>query len=115
MDLEDKFLDAAYLETRVRDLKEIKRGDLDFFIEKSCNAPKSKSLYIIFCKGGWNAATLRVSDHIVNTTQVQFIVTEGDILKKKKKEEFARLLEKVVGLAKKHLLKKALHDIGENK
>lgn len=114
MECEEKFLDKGYLETRVRDLREIKRGDLDFSVEPSCNADKgSKSLYIHFRKGNLNLYDLRVSDHSINTRQTQFIVTEGEILTKKKRGQFTRLLEKAVKMARKDLLKVQLGKIGK--
>lgn len=111
MDYEEKFLDPEYLSTRVLDFKEIKRGDLEFKVVRSCNYPESASLYIKFMKGNWIITELRVSDHSINTPQTQFIVERGAILGKKKKEQFVRLVEKVIGVARKKILAQALHKI----
>lgn len=111
MDYEEKFLDKSYLETRIRDFKEIKNGDFEFCVERSKNYPESASLYVHFKRGAWNIAELRVSDHSVNTAQTQFIVERGVILGKKKKEQFVRLVEKVIGVAKKKILAQALYKI----
>ena len=111
MDYEEKFLDPAYLETRVRDFKEIKRGDLEFSIVRSCNYPETASLYVKFMRGAWIISELRVSDHSIKTTQTQFIVTRGEILTKKKKDTFVRLVEKCICVAKRKILTQALHKI----
>lgn len=111
MDYEEKFLDPAYLETRVRDFKEIKRGDLEFKIVRSCNYPESASLYLKFTRGNWIISELRISDHSVNTKQTQFIVERGQILTKKKKDTFVRLVEKCIGVARRKILAQALHKI----
>lgn len=113
MDYEEKFLDPEYLSTRVRDFKEIKRGDLEFKVIRSCNYPESASLYIKFMKGNWIITELRVSDHSIKTTQTQFIVAIGGILTKKKKEQFVRLVEKCIKVAKKKILAQAMHRVGE--
>ena len=111
MDYEEKFLDPAYIETRVRDFKEIKRGDLDFKVFRSSNYPESASLYIKFMRGAWIISELRVSDHIIETKQTQFIVERGAILTKKKKDAFIRLVEKCIGTAKRKILTQALYKI----
>ena len=111
MEYEEKFLDKSYLETRIRDFKEVKRGDLEFCVERSKNYPASASLYVHFKRGAWNIAELRVSDHSINTAQTQFIVERGAILGKKKKEQFVRLVGKVIGVAKKKILAQALYKI----
>lgn len=110
MEYEEKFLDKSYLETRIRDFKEIKRGDLEFCVERSKNS-NSASLYVHFKRGAWKITELRVSDHIINTGATQFIVERGAILGKKKKEQFVRLVEKVIGVAKKKVLAQALYKI----
>lgn len=113
MDYEEKFLDPAYLETRIRDFKEIKRGDLEFSVVRSCNYPESASLYVKFMRGNWIISELRVSDHLVKTEQTQFIVSRGGILTKKKKEQFVRLVEKCIKVAKKKIFAQAMHRVGE--
>ena len=111
MEYEEKFLDPEYLSTRVRDFKEIKRGDLEFKVVRSCNYPESASLYIKFMKGNWIITELRVSDHSINTPQTQFIVERGQILSKKKKEQFVRLIEKCIKVAKKKIFAQAMYKI----
>ena len=113
MEYEEKFLDPEYLSTRVRDFKEIKRGDLEFKVIRSCNYPESASLYIKFMRGNWIISELRVSDHSVKTEQTQFIVERGAILSKKKKEQFVRLVEKCIKVAKKKIFAQAMHRVGE--
>ena len=111
MEYEEKFLDPEYISTRVRDFKEIKREDLEFKVVRSCNYPESASLYIKFMRGNWIISELRVSDHSINTEQTQFIVARGGILTKKKKEQFVRLVEKCIGVAKRKILSQVLHKI----
>lgn len=100
------FLDKNYLETRLRDFKAIRKKEVFIEIKNSCNG-FSKSLYVGFWVGRYKGATLRVSDHIVNTNQVQFIVN-GDILTKKKNAEFERLVNKCISKAKALHLDKVL-------
>lgn len=51
MDTQSKLLNKQYLETRIRELKEIRTKELEFTIEES-DRVFSKSLYINFwCKG----------------------------------------------------------------
>lgn len=112
MEFEEKFLDPEYLATRIRDFKEIRRGDFTFEIERSINYPKSQSLYIKIRKGTDRVGELRVSDHPINKIgETQFIVERGEILSKKKREQFVRLVEKVLKTAKKNALNSALHKI----
>ena len=111
MEFEEKFLDPEYLSTRVRDFKEIKRGDLEFKVVRSCNYPESASLYIKFMRGNWIISELRVSDHSVKTEQTQFIVARGSILTKKKKEQFVRLVEKCIKVAKRKILSQAMYEL----
>lgn len=113
MEYEEKFLDPEYLSTRVRDFKEIKRGDLEFKVMRSCNYPESASLYIKFMRGNWIISELRVSDHSIKTEQTQFIVERGAILSKKKKEQFVRLVEKCIGAARRKILAQAMYKIGK--
>lgn len=112
MDYEEKFLDIDYLATRIRDFKEIRRGDFSFEIERSCNYPKSPSLYVKIRKGTLRVGELRVSDHMINAIgETQFIVERGAILSKKKKEQFVRIVEKVLKRAKKNALNSALRKL----
>lgn len=111
--LDTVFLESDYLATRLRDFKEIKKGEVKFKVDNSSNE-NSKSKYIRFYIGNYKCAELRVSDHIVNTTQTQFIV-KGDILSKKKKADFVRLVEKCMQKAKQNHLRLCLKAVGNEK
>ena len=116
MDFEEKFLDPEYLATRIRDFKEIRRGDFAFRVDRS-DTPGSPTLYVHFLgknnheRQDWVYAELRVSDHIIATNSPQFIVERGAILSKKKKEQFIRLVEKCIKIAKARKLAKDLKKI----
>lgn len=102
MNTEKKFLDPNYVATRLRDFKDIQKRVVTFSIHKSDNET-SNSIYIDFWVGHFKCSTLRISDHIIEYPQSQFIVSE-DILTKKKKAQFVRLVEKAIKKAKeKHL------------
>ena len=114
MDTQSKLLNKQYLETRIRELKEIRTKELDFTIEESDRA-FSKSLYINFwCKGKgiehFKISTLRVSDHEQETCPfVQFIVYPNNILTKKKKAELMRLLQETIRKGKTNFVKKTIN------
>ena len=102
MNTEKKFLDPNYVATRLRDFKDIQKRVVTFSIHKSDNET-SNSIYVDFWVGHFKCSTLRISDHIVEYPQSQFVVGE-DILTKKKKAQFVRLIEKAIKKAKeKHL------------
>ena len=102
MNTEKKFLDPNYVATRLRDFKDIQKRVVTFSIHKSDNET-SNSIYVDFWVGHFKCSTLRISDHIIEYPQSQFIVGE-DILTKKKKAQFVRLVEKAIKKAKeKHL------------
>lgn len=110
VEYESKFLSQEYLETRLRDFKEIRQKQVTFKIVKS-NREESKSLYIEFYVDKIKGHTLRVSDHIVNTCHTQFIVSEFNVLKKKKKAQFVALVESSIRKAKADTLKVKLRRI----
>jgi len=111
MELEDKFLDENYLATRLRDFKEIRNKEITFYITKSDRA-YSNSLYINFCVNNLKFATLRISDHIAKTPHTSFVITQGKILSKKKREQFVKLVECVLRKAKNKSLDLKLKQVG---
>lgn len=111
MEFEEKFLDIGYLTTRLRDFKEIRTGHFGFEIRRS-KSTESPSLYVIFTKNAAKCCELRVSDHIHNVEKLtQFIVTPGEILKKRKREEFVRVVNKCLAKAKRAALDYAMRKI----
>lgn len=113
METQSKFLDKRYLETRLNEITEIKRGEMRYEIENSDRAD-SKSLYIMFFLLNGNShwqkyATLRISDHEQkNCIFPQFIVAPNDIMTKKKKQKFIGAIKKSVARAKIKFRVKAL-------
>lgn len=98
METQDKFLNKQYLETRLREQREIKRKELFFDITES-DRTFSRSLYInIYSQslGGkrFKGHTIRISDHqLSDCPHSQFIIEPNSILTKKKKAQFIRILE----------------------
>ena len=109
---DEVFLDSLYLETRLRDFKEIRKKQIQFRIVRSHNT-YSKSKYVEFYIGKYKQATLRVSDHIVDTPHTQFIVNY-EILTKKKKAEFVRLVNKCFVKAKQNSLRHTIKKVEKN-
>lgn len=113
MEAQEKLLNKQYLETRIRELKEIRTKELEFTIEES-DRVFSKSLYINFwCKGKgiehFKMSTLRVSDHEQEDCPfIQFIVCPDNTLTKKKKAELMRLLEETIRKGKTNYVKKTI-------
>lgn len=105
--LETIFLSPEYLETRLRDFKDVKSKKVKFVITKS-NREDSRTLYVQFWVGNRKVSQLRVSDHIINTSDTQFIVADT-ILTKKKKAQFVRLVEKSIQKAYDKHLKLAMN------
>lgn len=105
--LETIFLSQEYLETRLRDFKDVKSKKVKFVITKS-NRKDSRTLYVQFRVGNRKVSRLRVSDHIINTSDTQFIVADT-ILTKKKKAQFVRLVEKSIQKAYDKHLKLAMN------
>ena len=111
--LETIFLSPEYLETRLRDFKDVKSKKVKFVITKS-NREDSRTLYVQFWVGNRKVSQLRVSDHIINTNDTQFIVADT-ILTKKKKAQFVRLVEKCIQKAYDKHLKLAMNWVGYEK
>ena len=111
--LETIFLSPEYLETRLRDFKDVKSKKVKFVITKS-NREDSRTLYVQFWVGNRKVSQLRVSDHIINTSDTQFIVADT-ILTKKKKAQFVRLVEKSIQKAYDKHLKLAMNWVGYEK
>lgn len=111
--LETIFLSPEYLETRLRDFKDVKSKKVKFVITKS-NREDSRTLYVQFWVGNRKVSQLRVSDHIINTSDTQFIVADT-ILTKKKKAQFVRLVEKSIQKAYDKHLKLTMNWVGYEK
>ena len=111
--LETIFLSPEYLVTRLRDFKDVKRKKVKFVITKS-NREDSRTLYVQFWVGNRKVSQLRVSDHIINTSDTQFIVADT-ILTKKKKAQFVRLVEKCIQKAYDKHLKLTMNWVGYEK
>ena len=120
MDTQSKLLNKQYLETKIRELKEIRTKELEFTIEES-DRVFSKSLYINFwCKGKgiehFKISTLRVSDHEQeNCPFIQFIVYPNNTLTKKKKAELMRLLQETIRKGKTNFVKKTINMLTREK
>ena len=106
METELKFLDKNYVETRIREIKEIRSKQVAYKITSS-NRENSKSLYVRFYKVGlkgdekkfFAVSGVRLSDHILTDYPFkQFIVNPDMQLCKKRKEIFIRTLESAVKL-----------------
>ena len=114
MDTQSKLLNRQYLETRIRELKEIRAKELEFTIEES-DRVFSRSLYINFwCKGKkfehFKISTLRVSDHEqADCPFAQFIVYPNNALTKKKKAELMGLLQETIRRGKTKFVKKTIN------
>ena len=111
MEKQSKFFEKQYLETRLRELKEVKKKEIFFDIEES-DRVFSNSLYINFyttAVGGkkFKNHTLRISDHFqVDCPHTQFIIEPNCVLIKKKKAQFIRAVETAIRKAQtKHFYK----------
>ena len=111
MDKQEKFFNKQYLETRLRDIKEIRKKEIKFTIEES-DRTFSKTLYVNFYTVSdgnlsFKNHTLRISDHLLkNCPHTQFIINPNDFLTKDKKQQFLRLVENSIKKAqRRHLLK----------
>lgn len=105
METQIKFLNKQYLETRIRELKQVRRKEVKFEIKESDRA-FSKTLYIEFyCNAGkdkwFKQRTLRISDHLLpDCPHAQFIIEPNGFLTKKKKHQFITMLENTVKRSK---------------
>ena len=79
----------------------------------------SKTLYVEFwVKDGdknFKQQTIRISDHIINCPHTQFIIDPYACLTKKKKQQFVRLVESAIKLAKRKSLYHKLENLGQDK
>ena len=120
MEKQIKLLNKPYLETRLREIKEIKRKEVFWDIEESDRA-FSKSIYINFyieSTNGlkWKNHTLRISDHsLTDCPHSQFIIEPNDFLTKKKKIQFIRAIENAIKKAQTKHLFKSLETISKGK
>lgn len=120
MEKQIKLLNKQYLETKLREIKEIKRKEVFWDIEESDRA-FSKSIYINFyienTNGSkWKNHTLRISDHsLIDCPHSQFIIEPNDFLTKKKKSQFAKVLENAIKKAQTKHLFKSLEKISKGK
>lgn len=113
MDTQCKLLNKQYIETRVRELKEIRNKEMTFTITGSDRA-FSSSLYVHFWLKGkdiehFKCSTLRISDHEQeNCPFTQFIVYPNNTLTKKKKAELMRLLQETIRKGKIYFTKRTI-------
>lgn len=118
METQSKFLNKQYLETRLREIREIKRKEITFEIEESDRA-FSKSLYVNFYCLSYSGKcfknhTLRISDHsFEDCPHTQFIIEPSAFLTKKKKQQFVRALETAVRKAKTRHFYKEMENISK--
>lgn len=101
MEKQNKFLDKKYIENRLDLIKEIHTGQIHYSIEES-NRVMSKSLYVNFYCGGTRCHTLRISDHTLpSCVHTQFIVEPFENATKKKRLQFAKLVDSCIQKAMK--------------
>ena len=108
MELQSKLLSKQYLETRIRELKEIRAKELTFSITES-DRVFSNSLYVHFWRNSFKCSTLRISDHKQeDCVFTQFIIYPNNTLTKKKKAELMRLLEETIRKGNTNYVQKTL-------
>ena len=118
-DTQDKLLDKEYLKIRIEELPEIKRGEVLYSIEESDNL-LSKTLYVSFFvpnlyrkNGQFKGATLRISDHKIDTVHTQYIISPDKPLLARHKKGLVGTFKQTI---KKALFKnviKSMHVIRE--
>lgn len=111
MEKQSKLLDKNYLSTRLREIKEIKRGEIKFSIYES-DRTFSKSIYINFytlhSDGYWyKQGQMRISDHEQANCPLknQIIIDPDACLEKNTKQKFMKSIERCVYGAKRKRLK----------
>lgn len=118
VETEEKFLNPTYVETRVRELKEIRTREYAYTIDRS-NRENSKTIYVRFYKVNkvkgeerfFGEKQLRISDHYLQDKYcVQFIIKENMPLTKGRKSIFMRTLQNCIKLCKQDNLK---HQLGK--
>ena len=98
MDTQMKLFDEAYVESQVRQVKEVRQKKIDFGIYKS-DRVFSRTIYVNFICNAVDGTllkgcTLRISDHLLpNETHRTFLVKPDNFLDKKTKEKFRKALE----------------------
>lgn len=115
METQIKLLNKAYVESQVRELKEIKKKELKFDVTESDRA-FSRTLYVNFYWQGLDSkwlkgCSLRISNHsIPDCVHAEFIIDTDGFLSKKVKEKFKRALEQVVRNTKWKMLHKTIDE-----
>lgn len=113
METQIKLFNKAYVESQVRQVKEVRHKELRFTIEESDRA-FSRTLYVSFwyCsidKTWLKGCTLRISDHLLqNDVHTTFLVKPLNWLDKKTKQKFMRALELVASNTIKKSVRKNL-------
>lgn len=98
MDTQMKLFDEAYVESQVRQVKEVRQKKIDFEIYKS-DRVFSRTIYVNFICNAVDGTllkgcTLRISDHLLpNEIHRTFLVKPDNFLDKKTKEKFRKALE----------------------
>lgn len=98
MDTQMKLFDEAYVESQVRQVKEVRQKKIDFGIYKS-DRSFSRTIYVNFICNAVDGTllkgcTLRISDHLLpHETHRTFLVKPDNFLDKKTKEKFRKALE----------------------
>ena len=104
METETKFLDVNYVETRIREFKDIRSKQVSYKIERS-NRENSNSIYVRFYLTRINkgeerffaGSGVRISDHYLSDyPHKQFIVDTTMPLTKGRKAIFIKTLEKAL-------------------
>lgn len=113
MDNQIKLFNKAYVESQVRQIKQIRLKQLKFEISESDRA-FSKTLYVTFYWNGLNGkwlkgCSLRISDHLLpNEVHKTFLVEPDGFLSKKVKAKFTKALELVANDTTKKSVRKNL-------
>ena len=98
METQIKLFDEAYVESQVRQVKEVRQKKINFGIYKS-DRVFSRTIYVNFICNAVDGTllkgcTLRISDHLLpNETHKTFLVKPDNFLDKKTKEKFRKALE----------------------
>lgn len=122
METEAKFLDVNYVETRIREFKDIRSRQVAFKVERS-NRENSNSIYVRFYLTRINkgeerffaGSGVRISDHYLNDyPHKQFIVDTSMPLTKGRKAIFIKTLEKALKLTIKTSFMVNLNNLSKN-
>lgn len=113
METQIKLLNKDYVESQVRQVKEVRDKQLRFEIDES-DRTFSRSIYVNFywCSvdNAWlKGCTLRISNHLLpNNIHTTFLVKPDNLLDKKTKQKFMRALELVASNTIKKSVRKNL-------